>query len=119
MSTTFTGTKGAPVPEKHPCSRAQYHARVLEKVARRQFVPRRCGCQKALPSLKAVFKCGYEAIYSLYHSGVVPVKLIKLAHLARASIKFTGAVRKFVAQLTILLKKLLRHSEDGGTHGPC
>ena len=62
MSTTFTGTKGAPVPEKHPMQ------------------PR-----------------------------PVPVKLIKPAHLTRASIKFTDAFCKFVAQLTTRLEKLLRH----------
>ena len=43
----------APPP---PLRRAGYHARVLERVAKSQFVPGRCGCQKWTPCFNKVLK---------------------------------------------------------------
>ena len=53
-----TPPPGAPAPPDW------YHASVLERVAKRQFVPGRCGCQQSSPPLKAGLKRSTHSITS-------------------------------------------------------
>ena len=59
---------GCPAPMRGRSLR-HHHARVLERLAKSQFVPGRCGCQKSSTSLKMLLKRSTPSItLALQHS---------------------------------------------------